>query len=240
MLKSYFISDAHIGAECEEKEAAKREKLLKFFELVEKDGKLLFILGDFFDFWFEYSTVVHKKYFEILCRLKNISDKSIEVNFLCGNHDLWAGKSFEEITGAKVHNKILERDICGKKFFLSHGDGIAKCDWGYRLFLKPLLKCPVLISLFRLIHPDLAWKISRIISSSSRLYNEKRNLKFEDEYKEFAKKLLSQKFDFVVLGHIHTPQKIEFDSGTYILLGDFFKNFTYGVFDGSSFSILEI
>lgn len=240
MPKAYFISDAHIGADCKDREKTKLEKLLRFFSLVLQDGEKLFILGDFFDFWFEYRSVIHKEYFDILCGLRDLSKNSVEIHFWGGNHDWWARESLTEITGAKIHIKPWTGEIYGKKFFLAHGDGIAKCDWGYKLILKPLLRSPLSVFLFRFVHPDLAWKISRIASSSSRLYNEKRNLKLENEYQKFANKLLSRGVDFVVLGHIHIPQIMEFEHGIYILLGDFFRNFTYGVFDGSNFSILRI
>ena len=237
MGMSYFISDAHLGAESQEKERAKREKLLSFLDYT-TSAENLFILGDFFDFWFDYKTVIFREYFDILCKLAELVQKGVKVHFFGGNHDWWAfeGGILSEI-GVKVYHSPAEIVVDGKKFFMGHGDGIAPSDWGYRNFLAPLLRNRVSVFLFRLVPPPMAWWISRAVSFTSKLYTQKRNLRLEEEYREFAARKIAENFDFVVFGHLHIPILEKIGGGVYANSGDFFQNFTYLVFDGQNLEL---
>ena len=136
MGMSYFISDAHLGAESQEKERAKREKLLSFLDYI-SSAENLFILGDFFDFWFDYKTVIFREYFDVLCKLAELVQKGVKVHFFGGNHDWWAfeGSILSEI-GIDVHRRPAEIIIDGKRFFMGHGDGIAPSDWDTETFWR--------------------------------------------------------------------------------------------------------
>ncbi len=233
MALSYFISDVHLGAESRQREEAKREKLVRLLTSLDSADNL-FILGDFFDFWFDYGSVLFREYFDILCVLRSLSRSGVKMHFFGGNHDWWAfdGGILAREIGAKIYRRPAEILIESKRFFLAHGDGIARSDWGYRNLLAPVLRNPVSIALFRLVPPPVAWMVAKLVSSSSKLYTQKRNLRFEAEYEEFARAKIAGGVDFVIFGHLHIPILKQIDGGVYANCGDFFQNFTYIVFDG--------
>jgi len=242
MRKAFFISDVHLGVESQQRERLKTEKLDKFFNTVEKEGEQLFILGDFFDFWFDYRSVIFADYFQVLCKLKRVAESGTKIHIFGGNHDWWFSKKgfFSKKLNAEIYNNPAVVEIFGKKFFLAHGDGIAPSDRGYRWLLKPILRNPISIWLFGLLPAELGRILARITSSGSKLYTEKRNLSFEREYEEFAHEKLRQDTDFVIMGHLHIPTVIKFEEGTYINSGDFYKNFSYVEFDGYELMLKKI
>ena len=240
MKKAFFISDAHIGAESPQRERSKAEKLNKFFDIVKSDGKILFILGDFFDFWFDYKKIIFSEHFPVLKELADVSGAGIEIHIFGGNHDWWMqqnGFLGREI-GATIHRKPTTMNILDKKFFLAHGDGIAPSDWGYRNLLCPILRNPVSVFLFGLLPAEWGFSLAKLVSSSSKLYTEKRNLRFEREYEDFARKMIEERgIDYVIMGHLHLPLEKNFNKGKYVNIGDFYKNFTYATFDGKDIKI---
>jgi UDP-2,3-diacylglucosamine hydrolase len=231
----YFISDAHLGAQEKEKEKIKEEKLLSFLDKIKKDGEFLYILGDMFEFWFEYKNVIPKDHFKILSQLKNVVDYGIKVNYVVGNHDFWLGGFLTEQIGIKIFKDPLEVTHQGKRIFLTHGDGLAKKDWGYRI-LKRILRNRVNIFLYRLLPPDLSYPLAKFVAGKSRAKTEKRERWYLEDYRSFAHEKIRQGFDAVILAHTHVPtiENLARDSvnsppgGIYLNIGDWFKNFTYG------------
>lgn len=242
MGKVFFISDAHIGAESPERERMKQDKLSQFFNIVAEEAVALYILGDFFDFWFDYRKTIFCEHFDALCALTAIADKGIDIHIFGGNHDWWIGKKgyLSKRLSARTYDKPTLCEIMEKKLFIGHGDGIAPSDWGYRNILCPILRNPVSIWLFGLLPAEWGLALAKMASSSSRLYNEKRNFKLEREYEEFAHKKLQDGADYVIFGHLHLPIMKEYDCGTYVNIGDFFRNFSYAVFDGEKISLRQI
>ena len=242
MKKVFFISDAHIGAESSEQERIKTEKLFRFFDIVASEGSAVYILGDFFDFWFDYRKVIPSKYFKILCKLASLADAGVEIHIFGGNHDWWMKKNgfFARNFGIKIHPKPMRTKIFGKRFFLAHGDGIAPSDWGYRDILCPILRNPLSVWLFGLLPAEWGLALAKLVSSSSKLYTEKRNLRFEQEYENFAQKIIADGVDYVVMGHLHIVVNAKLNGGIYANIGDFFKNFSYAEFDGEKFEIKTI
>ena len=235
MQKSYFFSDAHLGVGTREQDRQKERALVQFLEMVGKDGDQLFIVGDLFDFWFEYRTVIPKGYVRLFAKLAELADAGVKLTYLAGNHDFWIREYFTEEFGMRIERDPIERVINGKRFYLHHGDGLLKNDSGYR-FLKRVLRNRTNIALFSLVHPDLAARIAAWSSQKSRQYTSKREYEGDDMTK-FAAAKIADGFDFVVMGHNHVPCRRNIGSGVYVNLGDWVSERTYAVFDGSSLEL---
>lgn len=220
----YFFSDAHFGADVE-KEAERRQRFYEFLDQVAVTGKALYIIGDLFDFWFEYGTVIPKHAYPILHRLSRLIEQGVELHYFAGNHDLWLGEFIRHELGADVHDGPLSINLHGLRFYLVHGDGLAPSDWSYRL-MKRVFRNRVNIVLFRWLHPDLGVPLARALSKKSRAKGENRR---EAEYIDFARRKLAEGYDAVVMGHTHLPRQDRFDEGIYINLGDWMDHFTYAV-----------
>jgi UDP-2,3-diacylglucosamine hydrolase len=175
MSKVYFISDAHLGADEREKEQIKENRLLAFLEHVKEEKAEVYILGDLFDFFFEYRTVIPARHYRIIEKFGDLVRNGIKVTYIVGNHDFWLGSFFQEELGVTISRDPLEVSLQGKRIFLAHGDGIGNSSFGDRA-LKSLLRSPVSIELFSWIHPDVGAAIARWVSGRSR---EKSNAIFE-------------------------------------------------------------
>ncbi|HHS12887.1 MAG TPA: UDP-2,3-diacylglucosamine diphosphatase [bacterium] len=236
MSKIFLISDAHLGAHTESLENQKQRRLLSFLEHVKIHGDRLFILGDLFDFWFEYRHVIPRYHFAVLQSLSDLTVRGITVDFITGNHDYWAGSFFQDALGITVHADPLDINIHGKRFLLAHGDGLAAKDRGYRL-LKRFLRHRVSIFLFRMIHPDLGYGLAKMSSGISRRAGFLDDV--EEEYFLYARNRFQEGFDGVVIGHTHLPSIREEDHKTFINLGDWITHFTYGVIENGRCQLLN-
>lgn len=236
MVKAYFISDLHIGVEENSAEEERQHIILKFLREIYQDATHLCIVGDLFDFWFEYKYVVPKKYFNFLYELKRMAVNGTEIHYLTGNHDFYLGRFLDEYVGIKTWDHDCRLEIGGKKFYLYHGDGIAKRDVGYRI-LKRILRNRFNLRMYRWLHPDLGIPFARLVSGSSRKYTKKINLRDESDYKEYAEARFKEGFDFVLMGHRHNPLIHDWEGHKYINLGDWLDNFTYAVFDGKELNL---
>jgi len=226
MSRIFFISDAHLGLK---KNKEQQEKyLLNFFEYVESKADSLYILGDLFDFWFEYRSVIPRRYWPVLCALKKLVDHGVKLTYVTGNHDFWMGNFFQDELGVQVYDEPLKIQIDEKRFYIAHGDGLTKKDVGYRI-LKKVLRHPMNIRLYRLLHPDVGFAIASFFSRLSRNCREVKNR--DVEYIQFAKNRFSEGFDFVILAHTHRPQEFRENDQTYINTGDWMHYFTYGKFE---------
>jgi len=234
----YFISDAHLGSNSPEKEKLKEERLLLFLEQIKKDSQALYILGDLFEFWFEYKNVIPKDHFTILMKLKEIINQEIPITYLVGNHDFWLGDFLTEEIGIKIVKHPLSIEHQGKKIYLIHGDGLARKDIGYRI-LKKILRNRINIWLYRLIPPDYGIPLAKKVASFSRNKTQSRDKEFLKDYREFAKEKIKEGYDAVLIGHTHQPCFEELDKGVYINLGDWFEHFTYGKLQAGKFYLLE-
>lgn len=231
MANSYFISDAHLGTGEFATEKLKEDKLLSFFDYVAKAGERLFIVGDLFDFWFEYRTVIPRGYTRILSGLSRLKESGVELHYIAGNHDFWMRDYFPKELGIPIHFDNLEYAINGKRFFIEHGDGIAKDDVGYRI-LKRIFRNRINIFLYSLLHPDLGVPLAKWVSSLSRGHTSKKG-RFDDaDYLTRARQKFREGFDYVLFAHLHQPIFKTFGNNIYLNLGDWMEHFTYVVFDG--------
>jgi len=224
----YFLSDAHLGSDDPGNEKVKVEKLFAFLDLVKKDGRELFILGDLFDFWFEYKHAIPKQHLKVVFRLAALVESGIPIHYITGNHDFWLGRFLSDEVGIQIYRDSLDITRDDLRLFLIHGDGLSPSDWKYRAFVRTPLRNRLAIWLYRLIPPDLGIPLAKAVSSHSRNATSDREPAFLKDYEEYAQKKLADGFDAVIIGHVHYPVLQQFDDGIYLNTGDFYHHFSYG------------
>lgn len=240
--KVYFSSDNHLGAPNKEISKQKESKFLHWLDEVKQDAAAIFLLGDLFDFWFEYKTVVPKGFVRILGKLAEISDSGIPIHFFVGNHDLWMNGYFEEELNIPVYHKPKEFNINGKNFFIGHGDGLGPGDKGYKR-MKKVFTNPFCKWLFKWLHPDIGVRLAQKLSTENKLISGDDDIVFLGEENEwlvqYCKRKLSEKHrDHFVFGHRHLPMQINLENNAlYTNLGDWCEHFTYAIFDGKNMSL---
>ncbi|MBN1780425.1 UDP-2,3-diacylglucosamine diphosphatase [bacterium] len=227
MQKIYFISDVHLGIESQDKEDYKEKQLLDLLKIVEKDATMLVIVGDLFDFWFDYRWVIPRPYLSIIIALKRLTDLGVKVLYCIGNHDFWLGTFFSKDLNISVYKGPLIINADGQRFYISHGDGLNKKDIGYRL-LKIILRSPLTSAVCRLLHPDLIFSMARWFSSLSRGCRPDHD--HSDPYVKKAMSLFGDGYDYVIFGHTHDPMTVNQGSHVYINTGEWMEQFTYAVY----------
>lgn len=238
MKNTYFISDAHIGTPEKELEALKEQKLLSFLEHVGENGQRLFIVGDLFDFWFEYKTVIPRGYTSILYSLWRLKNIGVELHYLAGNHDFWMQDYLPKELGIRLHFDELDYTINGKRFYILHGDGLARNDRGYRM-MKRIFRNRTNIFLYSLLHPNVGIPLAKWVSSLSRQHNRKVLPQSDDEYIKLAQQKFDEGYDYTIFGHLHSPRYEQFSGKIYINLGDWIRHFSYAVYDGNEIKLLN-
>ncbi len=240
--KIYFASDFHLGAPDYASSLERERRIVKWLDEIKHDAQEIFLVGDLFDFWFEYKTVVPRGFVRILGKIAELTDSGIPVHLFTGNHDMWIFDYLPQEIGVILHREPIERDFGGKKFLIGHGDGLGPGDRGYK-FLKKVFANKVCQWLFGMIHPDFGMRIANFWSHRSRIFNKEYDEKFHGEDKEwlvvYCKEVLKTKhYDYFVFGHRHLPLDINLnDTSRYINLGEWFKLNSYAVFDGEELSL---
>ena len=235
--KIYFASDNHLGAPNLEESLVREKKFVSWLDTIKKDAEAIFLVGDIFDFWFEYSEVVPKGFTRTLGKLAEISDAGIPIHYFAGNHDMWLVDYFQKELNLTVHNKPKIFTINDKKFFVGHGDGLGPGDKSFKI-MKKIFKNPFFNWCFRCVHPDLGIKLGKYLSNKNRLKSSLEDLKFNGNENEWLtkyckEKLKNEHYDYFIFGHRHIPLEIELSpNSTYINLGDWITHFSYAVFDG--------
>jgi len=238
MEKIFFISDAHLGAGERDEENYKEQKIISFFKYIQELNCRLFIVGDFFDLWFEYKNAIPNYYFNILRTLADLRDHNIEIDFIVGNHDCWVDNFFPDNLNIRIHRTALDIELQTKRVFIAHGHGILKNKRRDRI-MKKIIEHPINIFLYRLLPPDLALPLAKNFSRLSR-YHGATKINPEDArglYIEYARDLLNNGYDAVVLGHTHNARLLHFNDGQYINLGDWITLFSYGLMEDGRFSL---
>lgn len=240
--KIYFSSDNHLGAPTPEASLPREKKFVRWLDVVKEDAQAIFLLGDLFDFWFEYKTVVPKGFVRVLGKLAEISDSGIPIYFFVGNHDLWMRDYFEKELGIPTYHDAKEFDLGGKSFLIGHGDGKGPGDNGYKR-MKKVFTNPFFKWLFRWFHPELGMRLAHYLSVKNKIISGDEDKKFLGEENEWLaqyakRKLESKHYDYFIFGHRHLPMEIKIgDNSTYFNLGDWISHFTYGEFDGHEFKL---
>ncbi len=239
MNKTYlFISDIHLGLQSKQIEHKKERLLVKFLDFAKDNCDELFIVGDLFDYWFEYKQVYQKGFFRTLTALQDLTEKGIKVHYFIGNHDFFHKDFFEKEIGVILYKDGKEFILNGKKFFIGHGDGLVKNDLGYNI-LKMILRNRFIQILYGLIHPDLGVGLAKFTSRSSRDYTTQKDYGEEDGLLDAARKKIDEGNEYVIFGHLHKKCFEKYKEGTYINLGSWMDFPCYGIFN-NSFEIKEL
>ena len=242
--KVYFASDQHLGAPTSEKSFPREKKFVAWLNEVKKDAEAIFLLGDLFDFWFEYKTVVPKGFVRVLGKLAEIKDAGIPIYFFVGNHDLWMNDYFKKELNIPVYHKPQVFIINKKKIFIGHGDGLGPGDKGFKR-MKKVFTFPLFQWMFRWLHPDLGVKLGQYMSVKNKMISGDEDFKYLGDEKEWLvqyckRKLETNHYDYFVFGHRHLPLDIKLSkTSTYFNLGDWISHFTYCSFDGKDMKLLK-
>ncbi|APG66117.1 UDP-2,3-diacylglucosamine hydrolase [Tenacibaculum todarodis] len=240
--KVYFASDQHLGAPTTEASFPREKKFVAWLDEVKEDAEAFFLLGDLFDFWFEYKTVVPKGFVRVLGKLAEIRDSGIPIYFFVGNHDLWMHDYFEKELNIPVFHEPKEFTINNKLFLIGHGDGLGPHDKGYKR-MKKVFTFPLFKWLFKWLHPDLGVRLGQYMSVKNKMISGDEDAKFLGEENEWLvqyckKKLTEKHYDYFVFGHRHLPLDIQLqENSKYVNLGDWIQYFTYGVVDKESLKL---
>ena len=239
--KLYFASDFHLGTGSYADSRSREDRLVRWLDTIKADAAEIFLMGDVFDFWFEYNTVVPKGYIRFLGKLAQLTDLGIKLYLFKGNHDMWMFNYFEKEFGATIISNELEIERNGKKFYLHHGDGLGPGDTFYK-FLKGFFRSRFCQWLFARFHPNLGVGIANYWSSHSRIANSKKDEPKPGEQEWlviYCRELLKTHFyDYLVFGHRHLPLNISLDAKSrYINLGEWIFASSYAVFDGNDITL---
>lgn len=235
--KLYFASDNHLGAPTYKESREREVRFVHWLDTIKADAGALFLLGDLFDFWFEYKTVVPRGFVRVLGKLAELKDSGLPIFFFVGNHDLWMSDYFEQELGIPVYYRPQEFLCHGKRFLIGHGDGLGPGDKGYKR-MKKVFTNPFCKWLFRWLHPDIGVRLAQYLSVKNKLISGDEDVHFLGEDKEWLvqycrRKLEGQHYDYFLFGHRHLPMTIDLGRGaTYINTGDWIHYYTYAVFDG--------
>ena len=236
-LSAYFISDAHLGIDPPDCVPEREARLVEFLKSIEGKASHVVIVGDLFEFWYEYDYYVSNAHFDLLLALKKLVDAGTDVHLMCGNHDFAYGKFFPSKLGVLVHKELV-LSIQGKKILFRHGDGVAKSDYGYRL-MRRIIDFPLNRWLFKQIHPDVGMSIARFVGRNSRKYGASRIIKL-DEYLNWCERRMAEKgCDCCIFGHIHIPGVWNVKNGVAASSGDWIKKLTYLQMEAGEISVKE-
>lgn len=241
--KIYFASDFHLGAPNYDSSRIRERIICDWLEMASQDAEKIYLVGDIFDFWFEYKYVVPKGYIRLLGKLAELRHKGIEITVFKGNHDMWMFGYFEKELGIPVISDELIVTHHGKKFFIHHGDGLGPGDRSYKL-LRKIFRNKVCQRLFAALHPFWGFSLANYFSSRSRLANEAQDESFNEDSEwllQYCKeKIKTETYDYLVFGHRHLPLDITLDGGSrYINLGEWVHHYTYAVCDNGNVELLK-
>jgi UDP-2,3-diacylglucosamine hydrolase len=232
-----FIADLHLGLPGDSPERA--ESVAAFLRGLSGTVSHLYIVGDLFDFWFEYRRVVPAVAPTVVFELYNLARGGTTITLLAGNHDYWFGHYLRDAVGLHVVRDDVTVSHQGRTIHLHHGDGLYPDDHGYRM-LKRFIRHPFIIKMFRWIHPDIAWRIAMLTSKTSRQYLSPPPEKADHAatlFRDIADNRFKDACDAAVYGHTHVPLVEERPSGTLVLLGDWIVHSTYVLLENGKFTL---
>jgi UDP-2,3-diacylglucosamine hydrolase len=242
MKNVYFLSDAHLGSRAIPHGRTQERRLVNFLDSIKDRASAVYLLGDMFDFWYEFKLVVPKGYTRFLGKLSELTDKGVEVHFFIGNHDIWCGDYLEKECGVTIHREPLTCEIYGKEFYLAHGDGLGDNDRKFK-FLRAMFHSKLLQRMFSSLHPRWSIDFGLEWAKHSRMKRENgREPEYMGEDKEplvlYTKEYLKNHPDinYFIYGHRHIMLDLMLTRDTRLtILGDWINDFSYAVFDGENF-----
>lgn len=241
-MKTYFASDFHLGIDARHTSAERERKLVRWLEFIRSDAEAIYLVGDLFDFWFEYRTVIPKGFTRLFGKLAELRDAGIPIYFFTGNHDMWMFRYLQDELGIPIIREPILREIHGKTFLIGHGDGLGPGDYGYK-FIKKVFANRLCQWLFERLHPNFGIGLAQYWSGKSRHANagEEKFLGGDNEWLLVYcnEKLDSTQVDYFVFGHRHLPidYLLKNQHSRYINLGEWMHHYSYAVFDGQDMKI---
>jgi len=237
----YFASDFHLGSPTFEASRKREDRIIRWLNFIEPTCSELFLVGDVFDFWYEYQLVVPKGFVRLQGKLAQMTDSGIKIYFFKGNHDMWVNDYFTKEMGIQIISDELTIERSGKKFYIHHGDGLGPGDHKYK-FLRKIFRSPLCQWLFSLVPPRIGLGIGTWWSGRSRLasHTEEVFMGEENEWLAvYAKEQLKQApYDFFIFGHRHLPLSLDLGNGTkYVNTGEWINHSSYAEFDGQDLSL---
>lgn len=235
--KIYFASDFHLGVPDYLSSREREDRIVRWLDEISKDAQEIYLVGDLFDFWFEYKHAVPRGYVRLLGKLAKLSDQGVKITLFTGNHDMWIFDYLPQEIGCELHREPIEREYNGFKFLIGHGDGLGPGDKGYK-FIKKIFASKVCQWLFARLHPNFGIGLANFFSRRSRKMtgNSDDHYLGDDEWLvSYSNEVLENKdIDYFVFGHRHFPLDILLKNGKarYLNLGEWIKYNTYAVFDG--------
>jgi UDP-2,3-diacylglucosamine hydrolase len=237
-MPHYFFSDVHLGYGDAAADREREARLLRFLSHIAPTAETLVIVGDLFDYWFDYKSVIPRGHVRTLAALSGFVDRGCRVHYLMGNHDFGHGDFFSSELGVSIYPEDIELTLDGRKLYISHGDGKAFRDRGYRI-LKRVLRNRASQWLYRFLHPTIGIGLAAWSSRNSRAYTDRKDYGQEDGLGMFARGKLREGYDYVLMGHRHSPQVLIEGMGEYINLGDWLSHNTYAVLENGSLRLME-
>ncbi|MFN8154299.1 MAG: UDP-2,3-diacylglucosamine diphosphatase [Bacteroidia bacterium] len=240
----YFISDFHLGVPDHARSLEREKKIVRWLNSIRDKAAAIYLMGDVFDYWFEYKHAVPKGYVRLLGKLAELSDAGVELHYFTGNHDMWVFDYLPNEIGLQLHREPIFRDYNGKKFYLGHGDGLGPGDHGYK-FIKKVFANRLAQWLFARIHPNFGISLMKYFSKKSRIATGDDDSIFLGEDKEWlvihCKEVLKKEyFDYFIFGHRHLPLDIRLNENSrYLNLGEWISHFMYAEFDGQDVMLLK-
>lgn len=235
----FFISDVHLGIYKRSIDIHRETKLIDFLYSIQSDCECLFIVGDLFDFWFEYKTVIPKFFYRTITCLKHLTDNGVKIEYIMGNHDFGHKDFFETELSIPVYKNDISRILYNKKFYISHGDGKSNNDMGYRI-IKKIMRNPLSLFLYNLLHPDIGISLASGTSQQSRQYTNSKDFGEAEGMEDFALEKIKLGYDYIVMGHRHKIIKRKIENGIYLNCGDWLHEPVYTCFDGKDINTYRI
>jgi UDP-2,3-diacylglucosamine hydrolase len=239
----YFASDFHLGVPNYESSLEREKKIVSWLSAIEKDAAAIYLVGDIFDFWFEYKYAIPKGFVRLQGKIVELTDKGIPVHFFLGNHDMWMFDYFKQELGVEIHSNEIELEINHKKLYIAHGDGLGPGDKGYKL-IKKIFRNRFCQWAFARLHPNFGIHLAKYFSKTSRNSTGGNDASLHSLDKEwlyqFTNSAQQEKHrDFYIFGHRHLPLKFELENTSYFNLGEWLNFCTFGRFDGDCFELLQ-
>jgi len=238
----YFASDFHLGVPNDEDSLMREKRICQWLDSIKHNAAEIYLMGDLFDFWFEYKHVVPKGFSRFLGKIAELTDSGIAITIFKGNHDMWTFGYLEKELGVKIVSDELIIERNGKTFFLHHGDGLGPGDKGYK-WLRKFFRSGFAIWLFGFIHPTIGAGFAQYLSKKSRINGGDKDKKYSGDDNEFlvlfCKEILKTKhYDYFVMGHRHLPIELKLnDNSKYVNLGEWVNDYTYAEFNGTELEL---
>lgn len=242
MSKIYFASDFHLGIDARLSSADRERQIVRWLDMVAADAETIYLVGDLFDFWFEYRSVVPKGYLRLFGKLAELVDGGLPIQIFTGNHDMWLGSYIKDELGIQVIREPIIVTHHGKQFMIGHGDGLGPGDYGYK-FIKKVFANPLCQWCYARIHPNAAFGLANFWSSQSRkgaIKNDKWLGKENEWLVQYAEeKVRSEAIDYFIFGHRHLPIfcTLQNSKSIYLNLGDWLDFNSYASFDGEALKL---